>query len=89
MIDMKRYSTHRVYPRDGHRFIKGFALNDDSITLKYYNGQSEAISVSDLIWLYNDAIYNIGYYQEKADELEHELISAEHRLDILQDQLDD
>ena len=34
MIDMQRYSTHRVYPRDGHRFIKGFALNDDSITLK-------------------------------------------------------
>ncbi len=89
MIDMKRYSTHRVYPRDGHRFIKGFTLNDDSITLKYYNGQSETISVSDLIWLYNDAIYNIGYYQEKTDELEHELISAEHRLDILQDQLDD
>ena len=89
MIDMSRYSTHRVYPRDGHRFIKSFALKDDCITFKYYNGQSESISVSDLIWLYNDAIYHIGYYQEKADELEHELISAEHRLDILQGQLDD
>ena len=87
MLNKERFEHHGLYPLDGHKTIKKYDLNDRNITLQYYNDQTEDISIDDLIWLYNDAIYDIGYYQEKTDKLDHELTCVERELEDLQFQL--
>ncbi len=73
MLDRTPFEIHGLLPLDGHKPVKAITFRGKSICLTYYDDSMQYISNDDLIFLYNDALYDISYYKEKCSELKEEL----------------
>ena len=87
MLDRTPFEIHGLLPLDGHKPVKAITFHEDSICLTYLDNFVQYISNDDLIFLYNDALYDISYYKNKCEELRADLDIYAKSYDELSDQL--
>ena len=59
----------------------------EKLCLIYFDSSIDILSVDELLWLYNDAVEDIGYYQMKSHELQSEVDALWQSYEELEDEL--
>ena len=87
MIDQTRFEVHGLYPLDGHKYLKSITVCGEKLCLIYFDSSIDILSLDELLWLYNDAVEDIGYYQMKSHELQSEVDALWQSYEELEDEL--